>query len=60
MPKATCDKAILHAVFSLSQLRVGTEKHRPITEKGILRRVSVEVSKLLNNSNNTNKRFIIV
>jgi hypothetical protein len=48
IPKAAGDKLIL-AHFLCSKWDVGTREHRPITEKGILRRVSVSILKNLEN-----------
>ncbi len=42
MPGAACDKVIL-AHFPCSQWEVSTGEHRPITDKGILMRVSVSI-----------------
>ncbi len=44
-PKAACDKIIL-AHFLCSQWEVGTREYRPITEKWILRRVSISIFKI--------------
>ncbi len=57
--EAACDKLIL-AQFTCSQSVVGTREHRPITEKGILRRVSVTFSKLVSNFKEANKNLKIV
>jgi hypothetical protein len=43
--EAACKKLIL-AHFPCSQLEVGTKEHRPITEKEILRRVSISIFKI--------------
>ncbi len=51
IPEAVFDKLIL-AHFPGSQWEVGTREHRSITEKGILRRVSVSIFK-------TSKKFQI-
>ncbi len=45
IPEAACDKLIV-AHFPCSQWEVGTREHRPITEKGSLRRVSVSILKI--------------
>ncbi len=44
-PEAACDKFIL-AYFPCSQWEVGTGEHRPITEKGILKRLLVCIFKI--------------
>jgi hypothetical protein len=38
----------------------GIREHQPITEKGILRRVSVIIFKAVNSFREANKKFIIV
>ncbi len=45
IPKAAGGKLIL-AHFPCSQWEVGTREHRPITEKEILRRISVSIFKI--------------
>ncbi len=56
--EAACDKLIL-AHFPWSHWEIDTKEHRPITEKGILRRISVsKISEQFQRS--LNKKFIIV
>jgi hypothetical protein len=61
IPEADCDKLIL-AHFPCSLWEVRTRERRPITEKEILRRVSVSIFKIskYRNFNVANKKLIIV
>ncbi len=47
LKEAAKDKLIL-APFPCSQWEVGTREHRPITEKRILRRVSISIFEIIN------------
>ncbi len=58
IPEADCDELTL-APFAFSQWEVGTGEHRPITEKGVLRRISVYIFKI-NNSKKWSKKLINV
>jgi len=55
----TASNGLINAHFPCSQLEVGISEHRPITWKGILRRVSKSMSKFAF-SKKGNKRLIIV
>ncbi len=59
IPEAACDKLFV-AHFPCSQWWAGIREHQPITEKGILRRVSVSIFKVVNSFKEANKKFIIV
>jgi hypothetical protein len=45
IPKTACEM-FNSCTFSCSQWELGTREHRPITEKGIMRRVSVSIFKI--------------
>ncbi len=58
IPEAACDKLFV-AHFPCSQWWAGIREHQPITEKGILRRVSVSIFKVVNSFKEANKKFIM-
>jgi hypothetical protein len=41
-------------------MRSATREHRPITEKGILRRLAVSISKLVSDFKEANKKLTLV
>jgi hypothetical protein len=48
------------AHFPCSQCEVNTREHRPITEKGILRSVSLSIFKIISNFKEANIKLIIL